>query len=676
MCCWRREKSFVGRVAKRVWLWVGLGSALVLIAGCGAQPPAGPTPTVTLARPSDTPSPTFFPTVIPSATPTPTETPSPSPPPTETPTPTITPTPAPNAQVSPGRTGLRLRVMPSDQAAIITTLNEYTRLTVIGRSGDNVWLQVITPDGQIGWVMSQYVSLFVEVSALAITDGTAPTATPVPTPTVPATSLPTGARIQPGRGGLRLRATPEDDGMILSNLDELTPLIIVGRTADNAWLRVVTPDRITGWVWAAYVDVTIDLSRIPITDGMVDPGALPTGVALVFPPTTVPPTPPPSPTPTLRPIPVEVAMVGGNAQVAAGRRGLRLREAPQYTSTIQVGLDELTPLTITARTADNAWYEVTTPDGLSGWVMAFYVDVFIDLGNVPVSSLASSLPPTATNSVSVAANPQPAPAGPAVSSAPHAPLPIISGVSAHARQIFLRGQELGNQANVFSKVGDSITVASYYLHPFGWRAYNLRDYASLEPALLFFMGGAARDGSNPYQAASLAAGAGWSTQDVLDPGFADQGVCLPGEAPLVCEYRVARPSVALIMLGTNDSGGMPVAEYQANLSRIVEISVEMGVIPVLSTIPPRLDVGDRVNEFNNIIISVARAYDVPLWDYGAAMRALPGLGLSSDGVHPSAPPGVESLTADFSPENLAYGFTLRNLTALQVLDTLYRQVLY
>jgi len=39
-------------------------------------------------------------------------------------------------------------------------------------------------------------------------------------------------------------------------------------------------------------------------------------------------------------------------------------------------------------------------------------------------------------------------------------------------------------------------------------------------------------------------------------------------------------------------------------------------------------------------------------------------------------PGGPSATVDFTPENLQYGSTMRNLTALQILDSVWKNVLY
>jgi lysophospholipase L1-like esterase len=143
----------------------------------------------------------------------------------------------------------------------------------------------------------------------------------------------------------------------------------------------------------------------------------------------------------------------------------------------------------------------------------------------------------------------------------------------------------------------------------------------------------------------------------------------------VCEYRITKPSIAFIMIGTNDAGELPLNTFRANLTSIVETTVQMGIIPVLSTIPPRHGMESTVSNFNGAIVVVAHTYDVPLWDYWSAMNTLPNNGLSDDGVHPSWPPGDVSAASDFTSANLAYGYTIRNLMALQVLDAVWRQAM-
>lgn len=367
--------------------------------------------------------------------------------------------------------------------------------------------------------------------------------------------------------------------------------------------------------------------------------------------TPVPPSATPVP-PTITPIP--------QAIVCADCGGLRLRSGPGVASSIITQLGAGTPLSIIGRTGDSAWVQVVLPDGTNGWVSASYLTVNIGLANVAVTGALPTAAPTA-----VAAN-----------AAPFDVASIVSGVSSNARTIFLNGLAKGNLPHVFTRVGDSITAAPQFLTQIGQGTYRLGDYGYLQTAINFFSGPNAR-GLNPYAGDSAAAHNSWGADSVLNPALADPGRCKSGETPLVCEYRTVKPAVALIMVGTNDSGGIPAATFQANLQRIVQISIDMGVIPVLSTIPPKHynpATDGRVQEFNQIIIATARGYDVPLWDYYSAMRALPGEGLHADGVHPSTPP--DGITTIFDASHLEYGYTVRNLTALQVLYALWQYVLY
>jgi lysophospholipase L1-like esterase len=253
------------------------------------------------------------------------------------------------------------------------------------------------------------------------------------------------------------------------------------------------------------------------------------------------------------------------------------------------------------------------------------------------------------------------------------PADLLLGLGDHAREIYLAGQARGQQANVFAKVGDSITVSPQFLTPIGYGQFNLRDYAYLADVVHFYGGGWARTG-NAFVNTSLAAKGGWSTFSVLAGSLSDKTYCRPAESPLLCEYRLTRPAVALIMLGTNDVLGTHDDAYVANLRRIVADTAAQGILPVLSTLPPFLRAGyeARAEQLNALILAVAQEHQVPVWNYWAALQPLPNHGMSPDGVHPAWAPNA----TDFTPENLQYGSTVRNLTALQVLDALWRQVMY
>ena len=71
--------------------------------------------------------------------------------------------------------------------------------------------------------------------------------------------------------------------------------------------------------------------------------------------------------------------------------------------------------------------------------------------------------------------------------------------------------------------------------------------------------------------------------------------------------------------------------------------------------------------------AMAQQYSIPLWDYWAALQPVPNQGIGPDGIHPSVP--ADNQTANFTGDHLNYGYTVRNLTALQVLNAVWRQAL-
>jgi len=79
------------------------------------------------------------------------------------------------------------------------------------------------------------------------------------------------------------------------------------------------------------------------------------------------------------------ATAAPDARVAPDAGNLRLRQTPSTSGRILTRLAANTPLTILARSINNTWLQVKTPDGARGWVMARYVIVNIDLSKVKVA---------------------------------------------------------------------------------------------------------------------------------------------------------------------------------------------------------------------------------------------------------------------------------------------------
>jgi hypothetical protein len=235
---------------------------------------------------------------------------------------------------------------------------------------------------------------------------------------------------------------------------------------------------------------------------------------------------------------------------------------------------------------------------------------------------------------------------------------VLPQVSERAREIYRHGLALGNNPQAFSKVGDSLSVTPFFLASFDDpRSYRLGSrYAGLQDAIDYFAGSFAR----PSQAAHI----GWTTTAVLDPLRANRHACQRGESPLACEYRLNRPSLAFISLGTNGDW-LTDAEYERGLRQIITSSVESGIVPILATKADDLDGG----RFNPIIRRLAGEYQVPLWDYRLAVEGLPNHGLQADGARPQWAPSYFD-----DPSRIWSGWQLRNLTALQALDRVWRGV--
>ena len=423
------------------------------------------------------------------------------------------------------------------------------------------------------------------------------------------------------KDGISLYASPHGTADVVATLPALTPLRLDGRRDDGIWIHGLTADSKEGWVRRSLVDLNFDIGLLTI----MNPEGLNNGTEVV------------------------------EATILTSAGGLRLRQLPGDDGRVMGNLNAGTDLTIEGKTADNGWLLIKSADGYEGWVNASYVELYVDLSDVDVID----------NPQPVKFNAPPTPEG---------GVNVVSSIGGGARAIYLNGQAAGNQRNVFSKVGDSLSDTPNFFRAFGG-SYNLRGYGALLPAIQFFSGGNAL-GGNPFVSGSISAHASWGEVSVLDPGSADHGRCNSGETPVACEMRVVKPAVALIMIGTNDSPAFPPDVFGSRLRQIVETCIQANVVPILSTLPPRAQYNDNIIAYNQVITAMASSYGVPLTDLYSALVNLPNHGYGDDGIHLSVPPGGPSATVDFTPENLQYGSTMRNLTALQILDSVWKNVLY
>jgi uncharacterized protein YraI len=287
---------------------------------------------------------------------------------------------------------------------------------------------------------------------------------------------------------------------------------------------------------------------------------------------------------------------------------------------------------------------------IDGWVMSGYLTLNPDLrfSEVPVSNLPDADPTTVRSQ----------------SLAKLYSVPIIPKVSNTMTEVYVRGQWLGNDRHTITKVGDSLSASKIYLEPMSRDDDELGAYDYLEETIHHFGASAALP--------SVASRIGMSSLVVFDPMWATDERCEAGESPLLCEYRLKKPIIALILFGPNDVLSMDTETYKAQMTKIVETSLEHGVIPVLSTfsVYPEYEYWWQSINFNIALTEIAEEYEVPLMNLWAAARPLPDYGLDEDGIH-LAHSGFDHLKFDTGHETW-YGVSLQNLLAIRTLDEIRR----
>ena len=242
-------------------------------------------------------------------------------------------------------------------------------------------------------------------------------------------------------------------------------------------------------------------------------------------------------------------------------------------------------------------------------------------------------------------------------------LPIFpESISDRMREVHKKGLAMGNDPRSFIRVGDCNSKNPDFLTGFDGK-YNLGEFTYLQPTIDYFKGSFGRynQTANPGHTTSR-----------LVVSFWNNGDCLANEPMLECQFRLDNPSIAFISLGTIDAKydyKYPTS-FERNLRRIIEKTLENGIVPILVTKADNLE-GDY--SINATIARLAIEYEIPLWNFWRSAQALEHAGLEPDMEHLnylSEPPST-----DFSsPYSLYYAKEVRNLNGLQMLNFLLQEL--
>ncbi|MCB2210309.1 SGNH/GDSL hydrolase family protein [bacterium] len=237
--------------------------------------------------------------------------------------------------------------------------------------------------------------------------------------------------------------------------------------------------------------------------------------------------------------------------------------------------------------------------------------------------------------------------------------PILPTVSANARAIYEEGLSRGTDPEHFSKVGDCQNITTYFLS-----IYDNPDLYELAPenehlqdTIDHFAGNWSRD--------SAATAGGMNVASVLSTRWAEDARCESGESPLACELRLNDPAIVLISMEESWGSENKVETYERYMRMIIETVIDSGAVPILATKADNVEGGHQINA---AIARLAYEYDIPLWNFWRAVQPLPNHGLLDDGFH------LTGAVHFNGPENLKLGWPMRNLTALQTIDAVWRQL--
>lgn len=323
-------------------------------------------------------------------------------------------------------------------------------------------------------------------------------------------------------------------------------------------------------------------------------------------------------------------------------------ETYQQTGTLNPGIS----VSIIERNTTGTWVRINRMDEngamvQNGWVISGYLNRSLDLhfGDIPINTELPDADPSNVNSQSMAEL---------------YALPTLPTISDEMVAIYKLGQKQGNLPNVITKVGDSLSASDQYLTPMSRIDNLLGPYDYLQDTLNFYGPSMASD--------SIAARIGLTTYAIFDPFWADKALCQSNESPLDCEYRIKKPSIAFIMFGPNDVRHMTNDDYRSQMRKLIEETLTMGIIPVVSTFSAHPDeqfFWQSIN-FNLELIALADEYRFPLINLWSAARILPDYGLDDDKIH-LKPGGFANLKYDTGHEAF-YGISLHNLLCLRTLD--------
>jgi hypothetical protein len=240
--------------------------------------------------------------------------------------------------------------------------------------------------------------------------------------------------------------------------------------------------------------------------------------------------------------------------------------------------------------------------------------------------------------------------------------------------------KFSGREGVVLHIGDSITHAN----PYGQWPRGGEGKTAEDKAILKWMHVGVDDDSDGWWLARFDHPDGGRSYTACGGIRADEMLAggkqhMPSLDKLLDTYK---PRMVVFMLGTNDaSTGRSVETYQADMAKSIDLMLERGIIPILSTIPPHPGRPDTAKAYNDALRKLAKKREVPLIDYEQEiLKRRPddwnGTLLGKNDVHPTASVHGTKPTSPPTAENLRNsGYLLRGWLSVKKIAEVKQTVL-
>ena len=242
--------------------------------------------------------------------------------------------------------------------------------------------------------------------------------------------------------------------------------------------------------------------------------------------------------------------------------------------------------------------------------------------------------------------------------------PISAYVADRLREIAMAPAGVDKNAAVFAKIGGTSTASADYMQCFQSDAAIKDLEPELMPTLTHFRSVDLGMGITAFNRESLAG----------TDGVTSTGLVAGAPTPINAEVEAIKPRFAHLLVGSHDLEKDQPAELYAfadNLLGAVDALLINGVVPILSTLPQRQDLGLKdayVPRYNSVIRAVAQGRQIPLVDLNRELAPLPNLGATDGGGLTVFVSANLDRPCHFSESALMYGYNVRNLEDLRALD--------